>query len=161
MKTYGRYMNKITLTIAIVFLSACQTTPVNYYKPPTQSDTQEVSSLIGSRVKPDNIFHDYETTYVLAIDGLPVKGARGSFNTPVYIEAGKHVVQIANKQGTLLANVAFDIDVKGGEKYVARTEVLDLENIRVWIENGDGERVTHILVGARISGGSVIVPVFM
>ena len=152
-------MNKIFVLFFTIVLSACQSAPPNYYQPPAL--LSKAASVVGTRVKPDNIFHDNETTFVLAIDGLPVKASRGNFDVPVYIAPGMHTVQIANKQGTLMANVAFTIEIQSKEKYIAKTEVLDLENVRTWIENSSGEKVTPVLVGARISGGSAVIPIFM
>ncbi|MDP5142549.1 hypothetical protein [Rheinheimera baltica] len=154
-------MNKLVFLLIGFVLTACQTVPPIYYEPPPAELLETAASIVGTRVKPDNIFHDDETTFVLAIDGLPVKASRGNFDKPVYISPGMHTVQIANKQGTLMANVAFNIEIESKEKYIAKTEVLDLENVRSWVENSKGEKVTPVLVGARISGGSAVIPIIM
>ena len=131
-------MNKMVLLVIAFAVSACQTVPPNYYQPPSPELLDAAASVVGTRVNPDNIFHDDETTFVLTIDGLLISASRANFDVPVYLSPGTHTVQIANKQGTLMANVAFTIEIESKEKYVAKLKHL------IWSTSGYGSRTAKV-----------------
>ena len=153
---YG--IKKIVFVTLIFILSACQSI---YYKLPAGAPLEDSTTLVGSKVFTQNILlYNNEITYVLAIDDLPVKGRLWkNYSNPIKLLPGKHVVQIANKQGTLFAKVSFELNVQSRKRYIARGEVLDRENVRMWIEDNEENKVTKILVVPRINssfGGGFI-----
>ncbi|MEH6468445.1 MAG: hypothetical protein V7725_02385 [Porticoccus sp.] len=152
-------MKKIVLATLIFILSACQSQ--TFYTLPTGVPLKDSATLEGSKVFTQNILlYGNEISYVLAIDGLPVKPRLWkNYNNLIKLSPGKHVVQIANKQGSLFAKVVLELNVQSRKRYIARGEVIDEENIRMWIEDNEKNKVTKILVvprSKRITGGGFI-----
>ena len=83
-----------------------------------------------------------------AIDGLPVKGGWKTFDTPIRVSSGTHVVQIGFAQGSGCAEVSFELSVERRQRYIARAEKLGREsifrkeNLSIWIEDSEGIQIT-------------------
>ena len=154
-------MKFIFLVLTSVILFGCQSQTISYYSLPNDYPVRDTATIVGSEVKPSNIFYDKETTYIFAVDSVPVAGGREAHNQAVHITKGQHTIQVANRQGQLLANVAFLVDVSGGEQLVARGRVLNDQNVELWIETNNGHKVTQILIGPRIAGGITVIPIFL
>lgn len=151
---------RIVLVALIVIISACQSQPVTYYKPPATMPQQDAATIIGSKVLVPNIFYADEITYVRAIDGLPLEGGSKNHDIPTQLSPGKHVVQIRFAQGPGCAEATFELNVQSRQRYIARGEKLGREsifrpeNLRIWLEDSEGNQVTNdVVVPIRHCGG--------
>jgi hypothetical protein len=146
-------MPRETKTVIIValtaILSACQSQPVTYYIPPAGTLLEDSATLVGSRVTIRNIFYADEITYVFAIDELPVEGGARNYDNPIPLLLGSHLITVGFAQGSGCAKATFELDVQSRKTYVARGEKLGREsifrqeNLRIWIEDNEGNRVTN------------------
>ena len=99
-----------------------------------------------------NIFYADEITYVLAIDGLPLEGGWKKHDIPTRLAPGMHVVQIGFVQGPGCAKATIELNVQSRQKYIARSEKLGresifrLENLRIWLEDSEGNQVSNDVV---------------
>lgn len=140
------------LASLIVILSACQSQPIQHYAPPADLEPGMSATIAGSKVKVRNIFFADEITFVHSIDGLPIAKGAKHYASPIQLSPGRHEIQVGFLQGTGCAVAEFNLGVQGDEKYVARAEKLareglfDKPNLRVWIEDSEGKRVTDQVV---------------
>ena len=155
-----REIKRIVFVALIVILAACQSQPVTYYTPPAGMPLEDSTTLVGSKVLIRNIFYADEITYVLAIDDLPVEGGSKNYDIPIQLSPGKHVVQVGFAQGSGCAKAAIELNVQSRKRYIARGEKLGresifrLENLRIWIEDSEGNQVTNdAVVPFRHCGG--------
>jgi hypothetical protein len=151
---------RIVFVPLIVIISACQSQPVTYYTPPEGMLLKDSANLVGSKVLIRKLFYADEITYVRAIDDLPVEGGSKNYDSPIQLLPGKHEVQVRFVQGTGCAEADFELNVQSRKSYITRSEKLGREsifryvNLRIWIEDSDGNVVTNdAVVQFRFCGG--------
>lgn len=134
---------------------------VSYYEPPAAASNMQMATLVGSRVKTTWPLDD-ETTWLLSIDGQPVKGRKDAFATAVSIPPGARTIQVALTQGSFFGQIAFKIDVKPGAQLVAKSIMQDKQFAAMWIEDQhSGQLVSDkSIVGIRAPQATFI-PVFI
>ena len=142
-------IGKLILVALTVILSACQSQPIQYYAPPADLAPGMSATIVGSKVTVKNIFFADEITFLLAIDGLPVAEGPESYASPIQLSLGAHVVQVGFAQGTGCARADFDLGVESEQRYVAKAEKLARKgvfrkpDVKIWIEDSEGNQVTE------------------
>ena len=82
------FMAAVGLTLTIVTVG-CATNPnIKYYDPPAVNCFDKSAIILGSEVR--RLFPlDNETTFVLAIDGEPLRERRGGYKNPSLSRLGR------------------------------------------------------------------------
>jgi hypothetical protein len=143
-----RETKRAVLLALIAIISACQSQPVTYYTPPTGIPLEDSATFIGSKVPIRNIFFTDEITYVRRIDDFPVEDGSKSYDMPVQVSPGKHTIEVGFAQGSGCANAVFEVNAESRRTYITRSEKLAreglfrLQNLRIWIEDSEGNKVT-------------------
>jgi hypothetical protein len=142
-------IGKLILATLIAIVSACQSQPIQYYAPPANLAPSMSATIVGSQVTVKSILFADEITFVLAIDGFAVAEGAKSYASPIQLSPGTHVVQVGFLQGTGCAKAGFDLDVEIEQGYVARAEklarkgIFRKQNVKIWIEDSEGNQVTE------------------
>lgn len=144
-----RETKTVVILASISILFACQSQPVTYYSLPAGIQLEDSATLVGTKVSIRNIFYADEVTYVSAIDEFPVERGSKNYDSPVSLSPGTHIVAIGFAQGSGCATATFELNIQSRKTYIARSEKLGREsifrpeNLRIWIEDSEGNHVTN------------------
>ena len=154
METIGmhRSIRRLIVVGLAVVLSACQSQPIKYYSPPVGLAANVSATIVGSKVPVRNIFFADEIAFVLVIDGLPLEEGARNYDSPTQLSPGVHVIKVGFLQGTGCAEAEFKLNVQRGHKYIAKAEklarkgIFRKQDLKIWIENSEGNSVTDDVV---------------
>ncbi len=143
-------MKWITWGIVISFLTACSNT-ANYYKHPSETNENALSSIVGSKIDSGNSFHADKITYINIVDGYVVKGMHNKFDKVIRIEPGLREVRLVNTLGLSSSFINLRFQMIKGEKYIGKSEIMDAMSVKFWVEDSSGNIVIEKIATTRRS----------
>jgi hypothetical protein len=148
----------LTCLVGMALVSGCTTNSqipleLQYSAPPAGIP---VATIRGSEEK--SILLDDLTAYIVTIDGRLVMAGRRGWNTPMFLEAGYHVLNVKFASGVFTAVADFDLDAVANTNYQLRytTDVKLLGNnsyVDFWIVDVATSKPVSSIKEAVVSGG--------
>ena len=159
----------IILAFLFSIVTGCATTPSNmvFYTEP--SKINDFSLVSGSEIHKPIV--DNQTTYLLAIDGLPISNARESFSSKVKIASGSRRLTVAYTQGQYFGITELLVDLKSDHLYVLKSASTSGKESTItdasapyvfWLEDTSSKEVIGEKKFARVSAsGGGYIPIFI
>lgn len=138
-----------------ILLTGCATEPAQtaFYNAP-DLEPAALASIIGARAVSG--YTGDKTTYLAAVDGLPIENAKTNFSYEVKAAPGYRALTVVCAQDSLLATSEITTELKAGHVYTLKAEKIPLDNAaqksaqrdelyNIWIE----ESLTQEVVGVK------------
>ena len=106
---------------AFALLAGCAVEPARptFFAPPDQQPAA-LASVIGARTTSG--YTSDRTTYVAAIDGLPVENAKENFAHAIQVAPGYRTLTVAHARDSLVATSEVTTELQAGRTYVLKVE---------------------------------------
>ncbi|HZW87393.1 MAG TPA: hypothetical protein VFF41_08055 [Gallionella sp.] len=112
-----KYSKLFALCSLFFLITGCATEPTNlvfYTAPALEADSL---AIVSGSEKHRAIF-DNQTTYLVAIDGLPIAHARASFANQIKVKSGNRKLTVAYAQGSFFGITELSVDLKADHSYI-------------------------------------------
>jgi hypothetical protein len=165
-------MNNLKFIVLIFFIpiiTGCATTPSNmvFYSEPTENNNSSLVS--GSELH--RAIVDNQTTYLIAVDGVPVKKARESFSKKVKVISGVKKLTVAYTQGQYFGLTELQVNLKPDHSYTLKSASTSGEESTItddsvpyvfWLEDDSSKETIGEKRFAKVStSGGGYVPIFI
>ena len=159
----------ITLAFLFSIVTGCATTTSNmvFYTEPAGNNN--VSLVSGSEIHKPIV--DNQTTYLVAIDGLPISNARESFSSKIRVTPGSRKLTVAYTQGQYFGITELLVDLKSDHLYILKSASISGKESTItdasvpyafWIEEASSKEAIGEKKFAKVSAsGGGYIPIFI
>jgi hypothetical protein len=138
---------------ACALLAGCAVEPVRptFYAPPDQQPAA-LASVIGARTTSG--YTSDRTTYLAAVDGLPVENARENFAHAIQVAPGYRTLTVAHARDSLAATSEVTTELQAGRTYFLKAEPAatdaaakngqGAELYEIWLEDSSTREVAGV-----------------
>ncbi len=152
-------MKVTNLIIICIIISGCASNqPSIVYYDGTIVQGNNYGTINGS-LQEMSFPYDDKTTYVLAVNGAPVKGGKSAYLNKLKLALGTNRITLAFSQGSIVGQHTYKIALDSGSSLVAKAES-DQKTIVFWVE--DFESKTEVTERVVVQGTTnATTPIFI
>lgn len=146
-------LGKPIFACAFALLAGCAVEPTRpaFYAPPDQQPAA-LASIIGARTTSG--YTSDRTTYLAAVDGLPVENAKEDFAHAIQVAPGYRTLTVAHVRDSLVATSEVTTALQAGHTYVLKAEPATTdaaakknrgdELYDIWLEDSSTQEVAGV-----------------
>ncbi len=132
-----RTMMTATAGAISLLLCACSTpitSTITYYTPDPALTSENAATIIGSKQENPHIFVMDVRVFVPAIDGMITKIGSYTWDQPLLVPPGTHMVRISMWRGDRGMIIEPFVELEAGKTYVARAKIDSHTTATIWLE---------------------------
>ena len=150
------------IVLLVLVLGGCASDQVKtvYYED-NMIGNESYGTIKGSNEKESFLYGD-KTTYIIAINGIQVKGGQRAYEKTLRIKPGLNIITVEFEQGNMYGEYTFDIEVDEGSSLIAKAES-SKEVITLWIEDADSKAMItdKVVVHGHIYSSDIFSEIFI